>query len=74
MSTVHHYKHADQEDHPPVTPTTYNYMLAEDRIQLTPVSIYEYEQQLNESRRTINLIDANQAPRIALELERLLND
>jgi hypothetical protein len=73
MSTTHHYKHSDPE-YPMITPTTYQYMTAEEQGQCTPVSIYDYEQQRNEERRIINLIDSAHAPRIALELERLLND
>lgn len=74
MSTIHHYKHNTDPDYPMVTPTTYAYMLPEEQGQFSPVYIYDYEQQRNEARRTINLIDSAHAPRIALELERLLND
>lgn len=71
MSTIHHYAGTDLVD---ATPTTYQYMTAEEQGLYHPVYVYDWEASRNEARRTINLIDSNSAPRIALELERLLND
>lgn len=73
LSTVHHYAHTTDDSYPQVTPTTYQYMDAEEQALFQPVYAYDYELQLNESRRVINLIDNRQAARISLELERLLN-
>lgn len=57
-----------------VTPVTHQYASLFDQSSLTAVMAYDHELTINESRRVINLIDADQAPRISLELDRALNN
>lgn len=70
-ATIHHYSDGSATC-PPITPTSYAYLDPVEQAQYFPVSIYDWETSLNEKRRTIQLIDKTQAPRISLELERLL--
>lgn len=76
FSTIKEYRllpvHNPDDDLPPATPTTYQYMSIEDRAKYSPVYAYDWEHDLNESRRKIVLVDKVYAPRISVELEKKL--
>ena len=74
MNTIDHFSNRSDISAAKVSATTFQYMSADERTLLDPVSAYDTEVSLNESRRVINLIDASNAPRISLELERLLQN
>jgi hypothetical protein len=72
MAEIHHYHDSDDDTRPTVTPTSYEYLSESEKIGLTPVYSYEWENSLNEPKRLIKLIDKAAAPKIAFELEKML--
>lgn len=73
QQTVHHYISSNSDlSLQEVSVTTFQFATSEEQGLLSPVSVYDFELSLNDRYRTINLIDKSYAPRIALELERLL--
>jgi len=50
---------------------TYNQLSSEDRSGWTSVSVYDYEQEKNENKRKIQLLQANYLPQIVTELRNI---
>lgn len=73
MATIDHYQHATDPTYPFLSPTSYQYLSDADKASFVAVTAYDYENELNESKRQIKLIDNRFAARIAHELEVKLN-
>lgn len=52
--------------------TSESYALIDDQVNYYPVYAYDYEEELNEQKRNILLIDSSRAVSVANELEKLL--
>lgn len=67
QSTIIHYKN-DQFDYV-MSPTTYAYTSPDDLTDWTPVYAYDHEVDVNEQRRTIQLVSVKYLPQIVRELQ-----
>lgn len=56
-----------------MTTTTFNNLSSEDRSGWTSVSVYDYEDELNEQKRSIMLLSAIYVPQIIQELSEIFN-
>lgn len=57
-----------------LTPETYEFLSSIERSGWTSVSIYDYEEQRNEDKRVIRIIERGYLNQIIRELEKLLNE
>lgn len=74
LATIDHYYKASDPSWPIVTTESYSLMSADEQGQYTAIDAYTWANQLNEKKRLIQLVNRADAPRIALELEKLLNE
>jgi hypothetical protein len=82
VETVHHYEYngdVDKFDHNggytpnyEMTPTTYSFLDPAYKFQWTPVTEYEYQFRLNESKRSIQLIDSRLKDQVLREISTIL--
>lgn len=80
-SIVHHYVYTGNGEDDEfiarrtwsMTPQTYNLSSEEERVGWSPVSVFQYELDLNEAKREIRLISNDMIPRINRELSELFS-
>jgi hypothetical protein len=82
VETIHHYtfKKSVESDEPnqyytdgyEMTPTTYSFLTVIEKSYWTPVSCYDYEFALNESKRTIQLLDARLKDQVLKEISEIM--
>lgn len=72
-TNIMHYKNVDDPDLQ-ITVDTYNSSIIVDKDEWQPVRYYAYEEELNDNRRTINLIDSTYKTQAETELRELLNN
>lgn len=73
QSIIAYYKHNTDASYPLVTLTSYDAFNADKQVLFSPVSAYQDEWSVNESKRAINLIDRNIAPNLLFDLDTMLN-
>lgn len=73
QSIIAYYKHKTDATYPLVTPTSYAAFASSKQILFSAVSAYQDEWNINESKRTIQLIDKSIAPNLLFELDSILN-
>lgn len=80
MSTAHHYEYTGIGGNQnidvsrinwPMTPETYSKLSIEEKAGWAPVTIYEYENALNEEKRNIKLLDNDYLDQLATELSNI---
>ena len=80
MSTVHHYKYTGMTNESPedigrrswvMSPQTYSLLSPEERSGWTPVYTYDYEVNVNDSKRSIRLLDSSYIDQISSELSKI---
>lgn len=84
MTTIHHYVYnsivedyldpnLSYTDGYEMSPTTYSFLTTVQQSSWRPVSVYEWEDKLNEDKRTIQLIDRRLLPQIMKEIGEIMH-
>lgn len=83
VNTVHHYTYnsvytayedpnLSYTDGYEMTPTTYSFMTPVQKSFWRPVSVYDWENDKNEARRTIQLLDRRLLPQVLQEISKVM--
>jgi hypothetical protein len=70
---VYYAKPGDTEDQIiKINPVTYDLLSADEKLNWTPVRVYDYEVQINDNKREIRVIDVSYLQQIVREFEALM--
>lgn len=83
VETIHHYVYNSRvenyidpnlsyTDGFEMSPTTYSFMTAEQKSSWKPVSVYEWENDKNEAKRTIQLLDSRLVDQVIKEIKEIM--